>query len=172
MHTQITMPEQLDGRRQRSEASRERIVKAMLALVAEGDVCPGAESVAARAGVGLRTVFRHFENMESLYQQISAAVAAEVKPMADEPYRAAGWAEQLMELIERRADRKVNPPRALPLDRQPAVDRVFRGIDADQKHRAGVFLGPRFLAPPDRPRAIDAFDRIDATREARPRESH
>ena len=104
MLTQIPMQEQTDGRRQRSEASRERIVQAMLALVAEGDVCPGAESVAARAGVGLRTVFRHFENMEGLYQQISAAVTAELKPMADEPYRAADWAGQLMELVERRAE--------------------------------------------------------------------
>lgn len=104
MLTQIPVQEQTDGRRQRSEASREKIVRAMLALVAEGDVCPGAENVAARAGVGLRTVFRHFENMESLYQQISAAVTAELKPTANEPYRAADWSGQLMELIDRRTE--------------------------------------------------------------------
>jgi AcrR family transcriptional regulator len=103
MLTQTPMPEQTDGRRQRSEASREKIVQAMLALVAEGDVCPGAESVAARAGVGLRTVFRHFENMESLYQQISAVVTAELVPMVDEPFTAQDWAGRLIELIERRA---------------------------------------------------------------------
>jgi len=104
MLTQFPIQEQTDGRRQRSEASRERIVKAMLALVAEGDVSPGAENVAARAGVGLRTVFRHFENMESLYQQISAAVTAELVPMAKEPYRSTDWPGQLTELIERRAE--------------------------------------------------------------------
>ena len=103
MLTQPPVPEQTDGRRQRSEASREKIVQAMLALVAEGDVSPGAESVAARAGVGLRTVFRHFENMESLYQQISAAVTAELMPMATERYVATDWAGRLVELIDRRA---------------------------------------------------------------------
>jgi len=102
MLTQIPVQEQTDGRRQRSEASRERIVKAMLALVAEGDVSPGAESVAARAGVGLRTVFRHFENMESLYRQINALVTAEIQPLAEAPLAPGDWRAQLAELLDRR----------------------------------------------------------------------
>jgi AcrR family transcriptional regulator len=92
-----------DGRRERSEASRERIVRAMLDLVGEGDVSPSAEAVAARAKVGLRTVFRHFDNMESLYRQIDAVIAAEVQPIADAPYESFDWRGQMGELIERRA---------------------------------------------------------------------
>jgi AcrR family transcriptional regulator len=92
-----------DGRRERSEASRERIVRAMLDLVGEGDVSPSAEAVAARAKVGLRTVFRHFDNMESLYRQLDAVIVAEVQPIADAPYKSAHWRERLGELLERRA---------------------------------------------------------------------
>ncbi len=55
-----------DGRHQRSVASRERILRAMLDLIREGNPDPRAEDVAARAGVGLRTVFRLFSDMESI----------------------------------------------------------------------------------------------------------
>lgn len=94
--------DQIDGRLQRSEASRERIVRAMLELVGEGHVSPSAESVAARAKVGLRTVFRHFENMESLYRQINSRIVSEVRPIAETPFRSGEWRKQLSELVDRR----------------------------------------------------------------------
>lgn len=94
---------QTDGRRQRSEASRGRIVEAMLELIGMGDITPSAEAVAARAKVGLRTVFRHFDNMESLYQEISAAMAAEIRPVAERPFEAKDWRGRIREMIERRA---------------------------------------------------------------------
>jgi len=91
-----------DGRRQRSEASRERIVQAMLELIEAGDVSPRAEEVAARAGVGLRTVFRHFDNMESLYRELSSQMAREVMPIVEPPFRAGSLLEQLHEMMDRR----------------------------------------------------------------------
>jgi len=56
-----------DGRRLRSERSRQAIIDAMLALVDQGNLLPTAQQVADEAGVGIRTVFRHFSEMESLY---------------------------------------------------------------------------------------------------------
>ncbi len=77
----------------------------MLALVRAGDVAPGAEKVAARAGVGLRTVFRHFENMESLYREMNALMVAEIFPLAERgPFAAKSWRDNLDEMMERRAD--------------------------------------------------------------------
>jgi AcrR family transcriptional regulator len=92
-----------DGRRLRSEVSRERIVQAMLALIGAGIVTPGAEAVAAKAGVGLRTVFRHFENMETLYQRIDTRITAEVRPMADAPFKTRDWKGRVAEMLARRA---------------------------------------------------------------------
>ena len=103
MTTPISPEEQTDGRRQRSEASRERIVRAMLDLVGSGDVSPSAEAVAERAGVGMRTVFRHFDNMESLYHQINTVMTAEVRPMIDRPFESRNWPAVLIELTERRS---------------------------------------------------------------------
>jgi len=102
MNVDTPSREQTDGRRQRSEASRERIVRAMLELVGAGQVTPSAEAVAAHAGVGLRTVFRHFDNMESLYRQIDAVMTAEIRPMLERPFSAGEWKTQLGELIDRR----------------------------------------------------------------------
>lgn len=96
--------QQADGRRLRSERSRERIVRAMFALIKEGDMTPSAASVAARAGVGLRTVFRHFEDMDSLYGEMSEIIAAEIMPKAQAPFTGSGWRENLQEVIQRRAE--------------------------------------------------------------------
>ncbi|HAY44774.1 MAG TPA: transcriptional regulator, partial [Gammaproteobacteria bacterium] len=52
-----------DGRHQRSRDSKRKIVTAMLELVRAGIIAPTAEEVAARANVGLRTVFRRFKDM-------------------------------------------------------------------------------------------------------------
>lgn len=56
-----------DGRRLRSERSRQAIIDAMLNLVEEGVLIPTAQQVSERAGVGIRSVFRHFSDMESLF---------------------------------------------------------------------------------------------------------
>jgi AcrR family transcriptional regulator len=63
---------QTDGRIQRSERSREAIVQAMLDLIDEGTLSPTAQQVAARADVGVRTVFRHFSDMETLFATINS----------------------------------------------------------------------------------------------------
>src|SRR3974390_3024653 len=94
--------QRLDGRHQRSEASRLRIVRAMQELVQAGDVTPSAEAVATRARVGLRTVFRHFDNMESLYREIDSLIAAEVLVIVESPLLSGEWKSQMREILERR----------------------------------------------------------------------
>jgi AcrR family transcriptional regulator len=90
-----------DGRRRRSESSRDKIVEAMLALVAEGQITPSAEQVAGRAAVGLRSVFRHFKDMESLYAAMTARLARNYE-MWLVPYKSSEWRGQLSETTERR----------------------------------------------------------------------
>lgn len=90
-----------DGRRRRSESSRDKIVEAMLALVAEGQITPSAEQVAGRASVGLRSVFRHFKDMESLYAAMTARLARNYE-MWLVPYKSSDWREQLSETTDRR----------------------------------------------------------------------
>ncbi len=93
-----------DGRRKRGDQSRRQIVEAMLDLVRAGEMSPSASQVAERAGVGLRTVFRHFEEMEILYREMADVIAAKVMPLAKRPYTKASWRERLNEMIERRIE--------------------------------------------------------------------
>lgn len=91
-----------DGRRLRSQDSRARIVKAMLELIRQGDMSPSAEQVASRAKVGLRTVFRHFKDMDSLYREMSDVIEHELQTIRDQPFVSGDWRGRVMELIDRR----------------------------------------------------------------------
>lgn len=92
----------LDGRLARSERSREAIVEAMLALVGEGAASPTAEQVAERARVGIRTVFRHFRDMESLFAAMDARIEADVAPRYAGPPPAGDPDARLRALVARR----------------------------------------------------------------------
>ncbi|HEX3407706.1 MAG TPA: TetR/AcrR family transcriptional regulator [Caulobacteraceae bacterium] len=94
--------EETDGRRRRSLDSRARIVNAMLELTRETAVAPSAEQVAQRAGVGLRTVFRHFQDMDSLYSEIARPFESELRLWAQRPFKGATWQDRVFELIARR----------------------------------------------------------------------
>lgn len=96
--------EESDGRRQRSERSRAQIIDALFALIREGDMSPSAARVAERAGVGLRTVFRHFEDMDSLYVEMAGRISAEIMPLVFAPFQAENWRERLIEHCGRRID--------------------------------------------------------------------
>ena len=56
-----------DGRRLRSERSRQAIIDASLALIEEGVLVPTAQQISERAGVGIRACFLHFTDMENLF---------------------------------------------------------------------------------------------------------
>ena len=90
-----------DGRRRRSQRSRDRIVTAMIELVEAGAITPSAEEVASRAEVGLRSVFRHFRDMESLYREMSLRIARQYQ-MWLVPFESSDWRGQLAETIDRR----------------------------------------------------------------------
>ena len=99
------MPEpKADGRRERSADSRRRILSAMVELIESGLPAPTAESVADRAGVSLRTVFRHFEEMENLHLEIARLVFERVRPIIDRPFETHAWPGILHEIIARRAE--------------------------------------------------------------------
>jgi TetR/AcrR family transcriptional regulator, regulator of autoinduction and epiphytic fitness len=57
----------IDGRAARSARTREAVVRALLALIAEGDLRPTAGRIAERAGISLRSVYVHFEDLDDLF---------------------------------------------------------------------------------------------------------
>jgi TetR/AcrR family transcriptional regulator of autoinduction and epiphytic fitness len=55
-----------DGRRLRGQRTQTKVLEALLELVAEGEMRPTAQAVSNRAGVSLRTVYHHFEDVEDV----------------------------------------------------------------------------------------------------------
>ena len=91
-----------DGRKLRSEDSKRRIVAAMLELVREGRIAPTAEEVARRAQVGLRTIFRRFKDMESLYAEMAGAIDERIASISDEFVGRGDWLANLSQMVDRR----------------------------------------------------------------------
>lgn len=93
----------IDGRRARGQANRSKLVAAMIELVREGNIAPTAEQVSSRAEVALRTVFRHFDDMESLYREINSEILQLIIPLLSTPFTSSDWRGRLNEAIDRRA---------------------------------------------------------------------
>lgn len=75
----------------------------MLELVRAGTIAPSAEAVAAHAGVGVRTVFRLFQDTESLYRAMQAAMLRRLAPILDEALPEGPPGALLDAMIARRA---------------------------------------------------------------------
>ncbi len=58
-----------DGRRARRTRNREAVVDALVDLLAEETGVPGADEIAARAGVSVSSLFRYFDGLEDLKNQ-------------------------------------------------------------------------------------------------------
>lgn len=69
----------IDGRRARRHRSRDLAVDALLDLLNEGVVRPTAQQVAERSGVSLRSIFRIFDDVESLNAAACARQVARVR---------------------------------------------------------------------------------------------
>lgn len=93
-----------DGRHHRSIKTRQVIVTAFMDLIGSGHPSPTAEQIATQAQVGLRTVFRHFDDMETLYREITLRLDELMMPLVNKHLTSTLWSDRLVESIERRCD--------------------------------------------------------------------
>lgn len=92
-----------DGRRLRSERSRTAIINAMLKLVEEGILVPTAQQVSERAGVGIRSVFRHFSDMESLFVSADSKIREQYLDLFTGGDRQGSLQERVLHAVEQHA---------------------------------------------------------------------
>lgn len=92
----------IDGRVARGARNRDAIVEAAVGLVRAGDLSPTADRVAAAAGVGVRSVFRHFEDLDGLFRAITERVEDEIAPLADISPILGSLNERVVQLVDRR----------------------------------------------------------------------
>ena len=159
MNMAVTLPPaqapKTDGRRERSAASRRRILEAMVDLIESGQPGPTAETVAMRAGVSLRTVFRHFEEMEKLHLEIASVVFERVRPILERPLDNKGWPASLPEFVARRAEFfEIMAPFKNAIDvhrhRSRAIAAQHRRINVMSRDLLAAAVPPRLLADRER----------------------
>src|SRR5262252_4637374 len=74
----------LDGRIARGARARAAIADALLSLIERGDLRPSAARIAERAGVSLRSVFQHYNDVESLFAAAAARQTERLAPLVGE----------------------------------------------------------------------------------------
>jgi len=98
---------EIDGRTERANRTKARIVAATVELIEGGDSAPTSRRIAERAGISERTIFQHFSDLEALHAAIAKhhidAVTREhrlVSPTLPLPARAGEFARQRGRLLE------------------------------------------------------------------------
>jgi AcrR family transcriptional regulator len=118
----------IDGRRARAERNRDAVVEAILELLSAGVERPSVNEIAEHSGVSVRSVFRHFDDVESLYlaaitrqwERVGPLFAFAV-PDVDLPARLAALVEQRARLFEEIANVRRCAERLAPTS--PAITR-------------------------------------------------
>ena len=123
-----------DGRRLRSERSRQRILGALRRALADPELEFSPALVAARAGVSMSTVFRHFGDLEGLAAAMRALVLGEIEPILRAGFDG-DRDTRVRELVGRRITvfEKVSP-----LERATPVQRLSPGRVADDQRIAAL----------------------------------
>jgi AcrR family transcriptional regulator len=93
----------IDGRTLRSLRTREAIVDATIGLLEEGDLRPTAPRVAERAAVSVRSVFQHFDDLETLHASVAERLVDRVAVLLVPVSPELPLAERLDRFVHQRA---------------------------------------------------------------------
>ena len=151
-----------DGRIQRSERSRQLIIDALLALINEGVLTPTAQQVADRASVAIRTVFRHFDDMEALYAEVDATIRPVYEGMFLDVDRTGSLAERVLHAVECHADAYeqlalFNDMTAVMLWRSEVISKVYARNQRNLRKDLDIWLPELKELSAENREAIDAI---------------
>jgi TetR/AcrR family transcriptional regulator, regulator of autoinduction and epiphytic fitness len=93
----------VDGRTARSARTRAAVVTAVLELVRTGNLRPTAKEIATRAGISLRSVYVHFDDLDDLFAAAGAHQSEEVAHLLYAVDAALPLPERIDEVVRQRA---------------------------------------------------------------------
>ena len=74
-----------DGRTMRRHRNRTAVITALLDMIREGDLHPGAAEIAERAGVSHRSIFRYFDDLDDLVRTTIDQAFLDAAPLSSIP---------------------------------------------------------------------------------------
>jgi AcrR family transcriptional regulator len=162
----LTAPDSaIDGRTMRRNRNRTAVITALLDMIREGDLRPGAAEIADRACVSHRSIFRYFDDLDDLVRTAINQAFQDAAPLGTIPGPGSKTLEQrITDLVDARLAlfAFVDGPMQLARMRAPSIP----SIDEEIAVIAEEFrqqLGEQFateLAPlpqPERAFIVDAI---------------
>lgn len=124
-------PSAMDGRSARALRTKEAIVDALLALIDDGELKPPAPRIAERAGVSLRSIYQHFEDLEALFAAAHRRYTERLLAVAREVPDTGPLSERLDAFVDQRAVimETVTPARRASLLQEPFSQQLREGRD-------------------------------------------
>ncbi len=163
--TERKTPPLTDGRVLRGERVRAAIVDALLSLCRAGKLRPTAKEVADYAGVSLRSIFKHFENLEALHAEVIAAHSANVRALWQLPVIEGPLPARIVRFVEYHAElyETVAPMRragVLVAPESPLVARTLKQSNQALRAQLEVVFQAEIAqrAKPERVLLLDALD--------------
>lgn len=91
--------DRVDGRTLRRTRNRTAVIVALLEIIREGNLRPGASEIADRAGVSHRSIFRYFDDLDDLVRTAIDRAFAEAGPLAAIPDIGVGALPERIEIF-------------------------------------------------------------------------
>ena len=123
--------EHIDGRTLRRTRNRTAVIAALLELIREGNLRPGASEIAERAGVSHRSIFRYFDDLDDLVLTAIDQAFEEAGPLAGVPDIGAGQLEgRVANFVDARLAlfESVDGTMQLARMRAPSIPSIDEGI--------------------------------------------
>jgi TetR/AcrR family transcriptional regulator, regulator of autoinduction and epiphytic fitness len=153
----VTEPVSTDGRVARGERTRAAIATAFLDLVTEGDPRPGGRRIAERAGVSVRSIFQHFEDLESLREEVLRVQTERVRPLVEDLDTTGDLDHRISALVHQRGAlfEFIAPLRRSMtyVERGPAIEVGIVELGDLLRHQVGEQFRPELDAIPAHRRA-------------------
>jgi AcrR family transcriptional regulator len=161
----VLKTDHVDGRAARSARTRDAVVTAFLDLVQAGNLRPTAKEVASRAGVSLRSVFQHFDDLETLFAEVADRQIQRLRAFWPTPPAGASFSERLAKFVAERSRilEAISPVRRAAVLQEPFSEVVSRRLnqvrDAARAEVAAAFA-PELAgrSPADKRELLAALD--------------
>lgn len=161
----MTTTRTVDGRSARAQRTRDSVVDAVLALVADGNSRPTAREIAERAGISVRSVYVHFDDLDDLFR---AAAGRHFERLSDLlvptdaslplPERIAASVDQRVQLHERAGAVRRAADQWAP--QSPALAEVIRQGRLVGRQDVERLFGPALEGRADHEVALSALSAV------------
>jgi len=143
----------VDGRVLRGRRNRDAVVEAFLSLIEEGDQRPTARAIAERAGLSVRSVFKHFADLEEIYEVAGQRQARRLRPLLVPVDPELPLRPRIAEFVRRRGEllRRLDPVARAARLREPFSEQLQANreviVQLMREQCAATFLPELALLP-------------------------